>query len=81
MVGIYSYFNNGLIQIRDIYIMTDAYGSSRSFGSIVRSKYILHNTYIGRKSNFHSKPTPIHGPVHKFDLNYSYSRSHFGRLP
>ena len=77
MVGIYSYFNNGLIQIRDIYIMTDAYGSSRSFGSIVRSKYILHNTYIGIISHFRSKPTQIHGPVHKYDLNYSYVIIHF----
>ena len=28
-----------------------------------------------------SKPTPIHGPVHKYDLNYSYPRSHFNQLP
>ena len=50
--------------------MTSAYGSSWSFGSKVRSKSIGHKTYIGRRSNFSSKPTPIHGPVHKYDLNY-----------
>ena len=61
--------------------MIFAYGSSGLFGSRVRSKYIKHNTYTGRISNFHSKSTPIHGPFHKSDLNYSYSRSHFSRLP
>ena len=61
--------------------MISAYGSSGSFGSRVRSKYIGHNTHIGRRSHLRSKPTPIHGPVHKSDLNYSYSRSHFSRLP
>ena len=30
--------------------MNDAYGSSGSFGSKVRSKYIGHNTYTGRRS-------------------------------
>ena len=44
-------------------------------------RYILDNTYTVIRSNLHSKPTPIHGPVHKSDLNYSYSISHFGRLP
>ena len=61
--------------------MTPVYGSSGSFGSIVRSKSIRHNTYTGIRSNFHSKPTPIRGPVHKSGLNYSYSRSYFSRLP
>ena len=61
--------------------MNAAYGSSGSSGSRVRSKYIGYNTYTGRRSNFCSNPTPIHGPVHKYDLNYSYSRSHFSRLP
>ena len=28
-----------------------------------------------------SKPTPIHVPVRKSDLDYSYSRSHFSQLP
>ena len=62
-------------------MITSAYGSSLSFGSIERSKYIGHNIYTGRISNFHSKPTPIHGPVQKSYLNYSYSRSHFIWLP
>ena len=61
--------------------MISAYGSTGSFGSRVRSKYIGHTTYTFRISNFRSKPIPIHGPVHKSDLNYSYSRSHFSRSP
>ena len=61
--------------------MTSTYGSSGSFGSIVRSKYVGHNIYTGRRSIFFSKTSPIYGPVHKSDLNYSYSRSHFSRLP
>ena len=61
--------------------MTAACGSSGSFGSRLRSKYIGHNTYTSRWSNFRSKLTPIHGPIHKYDLNYSYSRGHFSRLP
>ena len=60
--------------------MTDAYSSSGSFGSRVRSKYIGYNTYTGRWSNLCSKTTPIHRPVQKSDLNYSYYRSHFSRL-
>ena len=78
--GIYSYFNIEQIQICDIEIMISAYGSSGLFGSRVRSKYIVHNTYTYRRSNFRSKPTPTHVPVQKSDLNYSYSRSHFSRL-
>ena len=61
--------------------MTSEYGSSGSFESRVRSKYIGHNTYTGRRSNLHSKLTPIHVPIHKLYLSYSYSRSHFSRLP
>ena len=61
--------------------MTAVYGSSGSFGSRVRSKYIEHNTYTGRRSNLHSKPTPVHGQGYKSNLNYSYSRSHFIQLP
>ena len=76
-----SYFNIEQIQISDIKIMITAYGFSIPFGSIVRSKSNGHNTYIGRRSNLRSKPKPIHGPVHKPDLSYSYSRSHFSRLP
>ena len=61
--------------------MNAAYGYSVSLILTFRSKYIRHYTYIVRRSNFCSKPTPIHGLVHKYDLNYSYSRSHFSRLP
>ena len=78
--GRYSCFINESIQIGDIELMNNAYGSSGSFGSRVSFKYIGHNIYIGRRINSHSKPTPIHGPVHKSDLNFSYSRSHFSRL-
>ena len=46
----------------------------------MKSKYIVHNKYTGRRSNFRSKPTSIHGPDHKSDLNYIYSRSHFSWL-
>ena len=64
--------NNEQIQIGDIKVRNDIYGSSGSFGSRVRSKYIWHKKYICRRSNFHSKTTPIHGTVHKSDLNFSY---------
>ena len=43
--------------------MTSLYGSSGSFVSILRSKYIVQNTYSGRRINFHSKPTPIQRPA------------------
>ena len=56
----YSYFNNEQIQISGVVLMNYAYGSSGSFGSRVRSKYIRHYPYTGRRSNFRSKPTPIH---------------------
>ena len=46
--GTCSYFRNEQIQIGDIEIMTAAYGSSGSFGSRVRSKYIGHTTYTGK---------------------------------
>ena len=62
-------------------LLNPAYSSSGSFGSRVRSKYIGHNTYTGRRSNFHSKPTPIPVPVHKSDFNYVYLKSHFSRIP
>ena len=75
-----SYLNNEYIQISDIEIMNAACGSSVSFGSRVRSKSNKHNTYTGWRSYFRSKLIPIHGPVHKYDLNYSYLRSHFSRL-
>ena len=78
--GIDLYFNTEQIKIGDIEIIISEYGPSGSFGSRVRLKYIGHNTYTGRRSHFNSKPTPIYGPVNKSDLNFSYSRSHFGRL-
>ena len=43
--------------------MTSTYGSSGYFGSRVGYKSIGHNTYTVRRSDFHSKPIPIHGPV------------------
>ena len=76
-----SYFNIEQIQISDIEIMISAYFQSVSFGSIVRYIYIGHNTYTVRRSDLGSKPTPIHGPVHKSGLKYSYSRCHFSCLP
>ena len=75
-----SYINNEQIKIGDIKMMTSAYGSSRSFGSIVRSNSIGHNKYTGRIIILFSKPTPIHGLFHKSHLNYLYSISHFRRL-
>ena len=61
--------------------MTAAYGSLGSLKSIVSSKSIIDNRYIGRRRNFYSKPTPIYGSCHKSDFNYSYLRSKFSRLP
>ena len=61
--------------------MNAAYGSSGYFVSRVRSKSIVNTTYACRRSNFPSKTTPINGPVHKSNLNYSSFRSHFSRLP
>ena len=49
--GIDSYFNIEQIQNRDIEITISAYGSSGSFGSRVRSKYIGYKNYTGRRSN------------------------------
>ena len=79
--GTYSYFNNEIMKIGDFDLMNAAYGSSVSFGSIVRLKSIENNTCTVRRSNLRSKPTPIHGQVHTYDLNYSFSRSHFSLLP
>ena len=42
---------------------------------------IKNNTYTGIRSNVHSKPIPINEPVHKSDLNYSYSRISSSWLP
>ena len=64
----YSYLNNEPIQISDVVLNNTAYCSSGSFWSIFRSKYIENNTYIGRRINYRSKPTPIHEPVIKSEL-------------
>ena len=45
------YLNNKQIKIGDIEIITAEYGSSGSFGSRLRSKYIGNNTYTGTRSN------------------------------
>ena len=45
--------------------MNAEFGSSGSFVSRDRSKCIGHNNYTGIRSNFRSKLTTIHGPVHK----------------
>ena len=76
-----SYFNNKQIQNGDIELITTVYGSSGTFGLGVRYKYLGNYKCTGRRSNFHSEPTPIHGIDHKSDLNYSYLRSHFSLLP
>ena len=47
-----SYFNNELIQIGGIEIITPAYDSSGSSRSIVQSKYIGLDTFTGRRRNF-----------------------------
>ena len=60
--------------------MTDVYGLSGSFGLRVSSKSIGHNAYTGMRLHFCSKPTPIHRPVQKYYLKYSYSGSHFSWL-
>ena len=78
---IYSYSNNEQIQIGDIEIMNSAFGSSISFESRDRSKYIDHNTYTYIKSNFSSKLATINGPVHNSELKFSHSRRHFCQLP
>ena len=60
--------------------MNAEFGLSGSFESIISSKFIVHNTYTGKRRNFHPKQTPMHGPVNKYELNVSYSRSHFSWL-
>ena len=52
--------------------MVAAYGSFGSFGSRLISKYTGQKTFTGKRSNFRSKPTPVHGPVQKSYLNCSY---------
>ena len=80
-LGRYSYLNNEQIQISAVLHMNAAYGSSGSFGSRVGSKCDGHNTYTGRRRKLRSKPRTIHAPVNKCELKFSYSRSHFNRLP
>ena len=57
--------------------MNAAYGSSGSFGSIVRSKSMGYNTYTGRIRNFSSNPSIIHVPIYKSYLSFSYLKIHF----
>ena len=75
------YLNNKQIKTRGVLIITSEYCSSGSSGSRVRSKTIGHDKYKGKRSILYSKPTPIHGQVHKSDLIFSKSRSHFSWLP
>ena len=79
--GTYSYFNNELIQFGDIEVVTSANGSSRSFVSRSGSKCIGNNTYKVKRINLCSKPKPIHVLVNKYELYFSYSRSHVSWLP
>ena len=79
--GRYSYFNDEQYQISDVEMMNCAFGSSWLSGSRVRSNCIGNNTCAGRRINLISKPTPIHGPVHKSELNFSYAIKHFSSLP
>ena len=65
----------------DIEIRNASFGSSGTFGSNFRSTCIDHNTYTGRSKNLHSKPTLIHGRVHKSGFNCLYTRIHFIFLP
>ena len=60
--------------------MNSAYGPLGSFRTIFGQKYIGHNTYKGIRSDFCSKPTPIHGLVNRSEFYYSSSRSHFSWL-
>ena len=60
--------------------MNALYGSLGSFVSRVRTKSNVNNKYTGRRNNYRSKLTLIHGPVYKYDLNYSYLRGHFSHL-
>ena len=64
-----------------LYLRNAVHGSSGSFGSWVRSECIVHNTYIARIRNLSYKPTPIHRAASIYELNLSYSRSHFSWLP
>ena len=65
-----SHFNNEQIKTRDVVIINAEYGSSGSLGSIVGSKSIGHRKNTGRRRCSCSESTPIHGPVHKSDMNF-----------
>ena len=56
------------MKISDIELMNSAFVLSEYYGSVVRPKNIVYNTYIGRRSNLHSKPTLIHGPVQNTEI-------------
>ena len=45
------------------------------------SNFIFHDTYIGRRIKFRSKPTPFIGTVHKPESICSYFISQFSFLP
>ena len=77
----YSYSNNEQIRVSDVDLMNAIYGSSGLFWSLVRSNKNIYNIYTAINSILSSEPTSIHGPVRKFDLNYSFSRIHFSRIP
>ena len=72
-----SYLSHEQIQSSDVEIINSLFGSSRLFGSRVRSKFIGNDTYTGRRRNFDSKPIAINGPAHKSELFFLYSRIHF----
>ena len=61
--------------------MNAVFGSSVYLGWKVRSEFIWHNTYTGRRRKFYSKPTPNHGPVHISKSKISDYRRHFSCLP
>ena len=61
--------------------MNAVFGSSVYLGLKVRSEFIWHNTYTGRRRNFHSKPTSNHGQVHISKSNILDYRRHFSCLP
>ena len=58
-------------RLRDVVLMNSAFFSSGSFGYIVRLTCIGCIKYTGRSINLRSEPTPIHGPVNKYEFNFS----------
>ena len=69
-LGRYSYFNHEQIQISSVEMMNAAFKASGLFGSRDRSNFIGHKNYTGRRRNFCSKLTIIHGAVHKSEFNF-----------